>query len=132
MGKFKDFLLTEEVGLGNLGYRLTHAFYSNELENKIKGAFPDNFVNGNTPLSGGKKLEIPSIERSGKITHLMKKKNPIYVRLSDGTECHFSYDEFRRIQGDPAIGKTMTVIFQRHPDDTSGHASKIDKVIVTD
>jgi hypothetical protein len=60
------------------------------------------------------------------------RKNPIYVRLSDGTEAHFTYDEWKKIEGQPALGKTMTILFQRHPEDMSQEHSKIDKVIVTD
>jgi hypothetical protein len=77
-------------------------------------------------------VTIPSVERTGRITSLITKRNPIYIRLSDGTEAHFSYDEYRRIDGKPELGKTMTVIFQRHPEDRMQQASKIDKAIVRD
>jgi len=75
-------------------------------------------------------MTIPSVERTGRITTLLSKRNPIYVRLSDGTEAQFTYDEYKRIEGNPALGKTMTVIFQRHPEDSGRSYSKIDKAIV--
>lgn len=143
MGKFKEFLITEEMGLGDLGKRID-SFYNNRwLGNQINGAFVTRDVPNaaeQSPVHGTgldsirlpNELTIPSFERTGRITTLFLKKNPIYVRLSDGTEAHFTYDEYKRIQGTPELGKTMTIIFQRHPNDWSQNASKIDKVIVRD
>lgn len=88
---------------------------------------------GNDSLNNVKEpsdLTIPSIERTGKIISLAEKSNPIYIRLSDGTECVFTHQEYKKIEGKPAIGKTMTVIFQRHPDDFTEQLSKIEKVII--
>ena len=75
-------------------------------------------------------LTIPSAEREGRITVLELKKNPIYVRLSDGTEAHFTYDEYKRIDGKPELGKVMKISFQRHPDDTMRQFSKIDRATI--
>ena len=140
MGKFKDFILNEEIGLGNLGSRIDSLFHSHQFGNQIDGAFASTDVTGsaqspNTSQSlylPATDLTIPSVTKQGRITILQTKRNPIYVRLSDGTEAHFTYDEFQRIQGTPDIGKTMTLIFQRHPEDRMREYSKVDSAIVTD
>jgi hypothetical protein len=143
MGKFKEFIIKEEVGLADLGPNIEKLFNSQEFGNQIGGALVSSQWNGfNTPtpwkgddLKNAKNpvdLGVSSVQRTGRITTLLKTKNPIYIKLSDGTECNFSFDEFKRIQGNPNIGKTMTVVFQRHPDDFTRQFSKIDKAIVLD
>lgn len=143
MGKFKDFLLKEELGLGELGPRINKLFNDPNLGNQIGGAFASSDVTGSeqSPTMGyaghslhlpSTDLTIPSVEKTGRITVLLTKRNPVYVRLSDGTEAQFTYDEFKRIEGQPALGKTMTMIFQRHPQDITKQHSKIDKCIVVD
>lgn len=148
MGKFKEFLINEQMGLGDLGSRIDSLFHSQWLGNAVNGAIVSTGWTGSyaggteqTDVEGfaghpqnfpPKDLTIPSVERTGRITCLLTKKNPIYVRLSDGTEAHFSYDEYRKIDGEPALGKVMTIIFQRHPQDWTDQHSKIDHVIVRD
>jgi hypothetical protein len=139
MGKFKEYLIVEQVGLGNLGQRIDNFMNNQWLGNTIGGALVSSDVNntGTKPvqdyLQGNQEnidLNIPSVQKEGRITTLILKKNPIYVRLSDGTEAHFSYDEWKRIEGQPAVGKVMTITFQRHPEDQSQERSKIEKAVV--
>lgn len=143
MGKFKRFLLQEEVGLGDLGAKISQLANSEQLTQQIGGALASTDVTGTeqTETQGfsghplhlpSTDLTIPSIVKTGRITMLQNKRNPIYLRLSDGTEANFTYDEYRRIEGTPALGKTMTITFQRHPNDLSRQHSKIDKCIVRD
>lgn len=138
MGKFKEYLINEDIGLGDIGPRIDKFYHSAYLDSKIGGAFASGHDAKNSPTLGmadnmpTTDLSIPSVERTGRIQHINLKKNPIYVRLSDGTEAYFSYDEYRRIDGKPDLGKTMTIIFQRHPDDKMQQGSKIDKAIVKD
>jgi hypothetical protein len=143
MGKFKEYLITEELGLANLGARIDDLFHNQWLANAINGAFVSSDVSGSeqSPTMGfaghslhlpSTDLTIPSVEKTGRITILHLKKNPIYIRLSDGTEAYFTYDEYKRIEGTPELGKTMTIIFQRHPQDFTQQYSKIDKAIVRD
>jgi hypothetical protein len=143
MGKFKEFLLTEEIGLADLGSRIDQLFHSQTFGNQLQGALVSTDVTGSeqSPTMGyaghslhlpSTDLTVPSATRTGRITTLLIKKNPIYIRLSDGTEANFTYDEYRRIEGNPGLGKTMTITFQRHPEDQSRMYSKIDKAIVTD
>lgn len=139
MGKFKEFLLSENIGLGNLGTKISTFVDSPWLQQQINGAFvPDEHTanrqsNFFDPLYLPKtELTVPKSEKSGRITCLLLKKNPIYVRLSDGTEAHFTFDEWKKIKGEPAVGKNMRIVFQRHPQDWSKQASKIEQVIVTD
>ena len=141
MGKFKEFM--ESVGLGDLGHRINHLYHSADFGNQIHGAYVSTDVSGteqgNTHSYAGHPLHLPStdmglpsIEKTGRIVILHTKKNPIYVRLSDGTEANFTWDEYNRIEGDPAIGKVMTLVFQRSPKDSSRMHSKIEKVVVRD
>lgn len=139
MAKFKQFI-ESDLGLGNLGSKLWQTY--NALDAPV-GAFLSSDVSGSeqsdTQGSAGHPLHLPStdlvipkLERTGRIQQMMLTKNPIMIQLSDGTQAYFSYDEYRRIQGEPALGKTMTIIFQRHPGDKSQMASKIDKAVVRD
>lgn len=153
MGKFREFLLNEEIGLGELGPKIDDLFNSQLLGNQIGGAMismdtedvPQDGIGesggswGNQSMNRSNQLglpstdmTLPSVEKTGRITTLLLKKNPIYIRLSDGTEASFTYDEYRKIQGEPALGKNMTLIFQRSPADASGQHSKIDQAIVRD
>lgn len=143
MGKFKEYLINEGLGLADIGPRIDNLFHSPWLGNAVNNAFvsTDFSGSGQFPMlstSGENEnlpatdLQIPSVQKQGRITTLLVKKNPIYVRLSDGTEAHFSYDEYKRIQGEPALGKVMTITFQRHPQDSTNQYSKIDMAIVTD
>ena len=143
MGNFKEFIENHNIGLGDLGRRISQLYHSADFGNQIQGAIVSSDWSGteqsNTHSYGGHPLYLPStdmtlpaIEKTGRITTLMKKRNPIYVRLSDGTEANFTWDEYKRIEGEPALGKTMTLIFQRHPADSTRMYSKIDKAIVRD
>lgn len=143
MGKFKEFVINEQIGLADLGTNIEKLFSNQELDSQLNNALNSsqwNRMNVPTPWRGDDlqmaknpiDLNLPTIQRTGRITNLMKTKNPIYIRLSDGTECNFSFDEFKRIQGNPSIGKVMTITFQRSPDDITRQFSKIDKVIVLD
>jgi hypothetical protein len=143
MPKFKEFLINEEVGLADLGPRIDKLFNSHQFANQIGGAFVSSDESGSEQSETlgtqghalhlpSTDLTIPSVTKSGRITSLIMNKSPIYICLSDGTEAHFSYDEYKRIDGEPGIGKTMTIVFQRHPEDHALMYSKIDKAIVTD
>lgn len=140
MGKFKDYLINEQFGLANLGQKLGDFQKNQWLDTQIGGAF-GNKDNQGQPIWRGtgpesiefpSELTIPSFERTGRITQLETKRNPILIRLSDGTEAYFTYDEYRRIKGKPAIGKTMTIVFERHPKDWTKNSSKINQIIVRD
>jgi len=76
-------------------------------------------------------LDLPSVEKKSKIALLSDKTNPIYVQLSDGSKLFFTYDEFRRIQGKPSVGKEMIVSLQRLGTDTSVSPSRITMCKVT-
>jgi hypothetical protein len=142
MARFREFLLKEDIGLGDLGVKLDRFYNDPALNARIGGAFASTAVTGTGSVPGlgygghslnlpTTDLTIPSMEKTGRITTLLLKRNPIYIRLSDGTEANFTYDEYRRIEGKPELGKVMTIIFQRHPEDRAAQASKIDKAIVS-
>lgn len=71
-------------------------------------------------------LSLPSLKKTSRIAILSDRTNPIYVQLEDGSKLFFSYDQFRRIQGSPAVGKTMILTMQRLVGDNSNTPSKID------
>jgi hypothetical protein len=143
MAKFKEFILKEEIGLGDIEVNINKLINSKDFGDQINGAFNSsqwNATNIPTPWKGDdlKDLKNPvdlgfsSVQKTGRIISFLKNKNPIYIRLSDGTECNFTFDELKKIEGIPEIGKTMTVIFQRHPSDITNNFSKITKAIVSD
>ena len=139
MGKFKEYLITEDLGLADIGPRLDKLYHSDYLDSKVGGAFNSGNNAKTSPTLGQAMnlpttdLTIPSSRGSGRIEFIDMKRNPIPVYLSDGTHVHFSYDEFKRIEGPkPELHKVMTVMFQRHPEDRTQQASKIDKAIVHD
>lgn len=142
MGDFKTFL-KEDVGLGNIGRSVDRLFSNQHFANQA-GAYvntdytkpsPEGYIGDPDfmPRLPATNLTIPSIQREGKISVLLAKRNPIFVKLTDGTEAHFSYDEYKRIHGsEPELGKTMRITFQRHPGDLSQTHSKIDHAEVID
>jgi len=77
-------------------------------------------------------LGLPSVEKKSRIVMLSDKTNPIYIQLADGSKLFFTYDEFRRIQGKPKIGKEMSLSLQRLGTDGSTSPSKITMCKVAD
>lgn len=75
-------------------------------------------------------LDLPVVHKTARISHLLDKKNPIYIGLSDGTKLFFTHDEFKRIEGKPERGKDLIVVMQRRPEDTTELPSMISKCIV--
>lgn len=143
MAEFKSFIFKEDMGLGDIGQSVDRLF-NNKHFSGTAGAYvntdysepsPEGHVGDSDflPRLPATNLTIPSIQREGRITVLLAKKNPIFVKLTDGTEAYFSYDEFKRIKGsEPSLGKTMRITFQRHPNDLNASHSKIDHVEVVD
>lgn len=70
-------------------------------------------------------LDIPSLTKKSKIIFIDKSKNPIYIRLKDGSKLYFTIDQYRRINGSPEIGKEMEYKLQRLPQDKSENTSQI-------
>lgn len=97
------------------------------------------FTGSEMPMNyGGHPLHLPSLDmglptvtKTAKIIQIERNKNPISVMLNNQTRLYFSYDEFRRIKGgEPQEGKMMTVVFQRHPGDTTENPSQVQTVTV--
>jgi hypothetical protein len=70
-------------------------------------------------------LDLPCTEKESKIVVLIKRQNPIFVQLSDGSKLFFSNAEYKRINGEPAIGKVMKLRMLRLPHDQSDSPSQI-------
>jgi len=75
-------------------------------------------------------IGLPTMTKTARIDHVMDKKNPIFIGLSDGTKLYMTYDEFRRIEGKPERGKNMLVVMQRHGKDATDYPSVITKCVV--
>jgi hypothetical protein len=76
-------------------------------------------------------LSLPSINRSGRVVFIDKKKNPISIHLSDGTRLYLTYAEYKRIKGaEPEMGRTMSVTFQRAGNDNTPYASQVQSITV--
>lgn len=90
---------------------------------------PENFAWANSiaKLLPSLQLELPSIEKKGRIEIVMDKKNPIFIQLSDNSKLFFSHDEFKRIEGKPEKGKFLVVKMQRLGNDNSELPSQIIK-----
>lgn len=74
---------------------------------------------------------VPTVTKSSQIKFIERNKNPIFVLLADGTRLQFTWDEFNRIPGgQPKVGQTMTVKFQRFPGDTTEMLSQVSSVKV--
>jgi hypothetical protein len=140
MAKFKDFI-EAQIGLGNLGPTINQLFNDKDFNNQIHGAFVGSDVSGSeqsdTQSYSGHPLHMPSTDliipetiRSGRIEAIEFTKNPIVIRLSDGTTFELPYDRFREIKG-AQVGKTMTITLQRHPGDKSNHYSTVKKIDIS-
>lgn len=139
--RFRDFILKESIGLGDMGAKMDSMFNNRHFQQQAAAFVSTDHTSPGpagsefapdplqTPLTD---IEIPQIEKTGRIKILEYKKNPIYLELSDGTRAHFTHDEFKRIEGTPAVGKVMTIIFQRHPNDRTSQHSKIERAMVLD
>lgn len=144
---FKTFILKEDIGLGDIGKSMERIF-ANRQYNQQSGAYLSTDYSHPSPegYRGDQDwmtklpqntLSIPSVEKTGKISILLTKKNPIFIQLSNNgkkvAEVFFTYDEFKRIHGSkPEIGKTMTIVFQRNKNDNSDNLSKINYAVVKD
>lgn len=139
---FKEFLLREaQIGLGNLAGSMDRVFgkhfsdmgHSYVSYTDFTQPPPEGYIGDPTWMTKAPAgdVTIPSVERTGRIIELRKNDNPIYIRMSDGTETTMTVDQFKRIEGEePAIGKVMTVVLQRHPSDQSVTRSQVQRAIV--
>lgn len=125
MTSFKEFIIKSEqntVGYHNDGP--SGGFLSTDQTGSE--ANPSSAMIGHPGHLPGIDQILPSVTRTGIVTFIDKRKNPIFIHLSDGTKLYFTIDEFKRIQGtEPERGKTMVVSFQRNPADHTDTGSKI-------
>lgn len=70
-------------------------------------------------------IGLPKIEKKSKIIFINDKINPIFIQLKDGSKLFFTYDEFKRIEGTPKLGKEVYMQMQRLSNDNSEVPSKI-------
>lgn len=82
----------------------------------------------NIPHLSSTDLIIPKIIKNSIISYVELNKNPICVLLKDGTKLFLTFDQYNRINPKPEIGKKVTVVFQRSPEDKSNNPSKIEKI----
>lgn len=75
-------------------------------------------------------LGIPSTTKTSQIRYINDKTNPIFIFLSDGTKLYLHPSAYRKITGEPKVGKMMTVVMQRRKDDVSLSPSDIQSIRV--
>ena len=73
-------------------------------------------------------LVMPNVAKTSFISYIELNKNPILILLKDGTKIFLNIDQYNRIKPTPEIGKRITVVFQRSPEDKSNEPSKIEKI----
>jgi hypothetical protein len=99
-----------------------------ELPSWQAGYFDSNFSQNNFDLA------LPTTERSGIITYIDEKRNPIIITYrnskTESDSIYIPYDDFKRVQPCPDIGRTITVVMQRRMDDASKAPSKIQTIKV--
>jgi len=79
----------------------------------------------------GTDMIFPLTKKTGKVISIEVNKNPISIRMEDGTQLYLSWDEYNRIKGKkPRHGDIITVNFRRLPDDVSKESSTIENITV--
>lgn len=82
------------------------------------------FINENTLAAA----LLPSVTKTSRIQVVERNKNPILIMLSDGTKLYLSWNEYRRLNEEPSVGKKITINFQRHPGVKTAENSKINYI----
>jgi hypothetical protein len=108
--------------------------YIKVIENFKKSSFclEENFNWAKDIVLPDVDLGLPTIEKKSVISILNDKTNPIYMELKDKSKLFFTYEEFKRIQGKPEVGKTIYLKMQRHGGDNSKYPSRITMCKVVD
>ena len=75
-------------------------------------------------------LDLPCIKKEAKIQILQYKKTPIFMQLSDGSKLFFTLDEFKRIHGNPEVGKTIRYEMIRLQNDNTTIPSMIRSCVI--
>lgn len=121
---FKNFIKISESMLDNapLGLVIPTGPFGALPANITGNAMPDNPVK---PQTFDFNLDLPSVTKTALIKYINDKINPILIHLSDGTRLFLPVDAFKRIKGEPRVGKMMTVVMQRRPDDKTAMPSQI-------
>lgn len=132
--RFRDFIEQNTIGYHNdgagSGFSPSGGAYLSTSMTGSKASETQDF-SGHPPDMPGTDLQLPTVKRTGRIDVVEKKKNPIYIRMQDGTQLFFTWDEYKRIKGkEPERGDIMSVLFQRLPGDQSKEASQIQSVEV--
>lgn len=72
----------------------------------------------------------PGMQQPGQSTLDGTNKNIVHISLENGLNLFMSRDEFKRIAGEPRVGKMATVVLQRRTDDTSRLPSQVQSFTV--
>ena len=118
---FKEFINETNVPGASLS---GGAFVSSDVSGSEQS---DTFAMTGRPLHlPSTDLMLPSVLKTSEIINMQEKKNPISIKLKDGTQLYLSWDQFKKIKGrTPQRGRIMSVTFQRRPDDLTDSLSKI-------
>lgn len=75
-------------------------------------------------------LALPSVSKTGKITFIDRRANPVLIILDDTTRLEVPPYLLRSLTIKPEQGRTVMVTFQRRKDDGSINYSRIDSLKV--
>jgi len=126
MLKFKEFINLIEQNTVGKHNDFAAATY---LPSDFTGSEAAPHFDGRPPFLSSLDVILPSVKKTAEIRILERNKNPIFIMLSDGTKLYLTWNEFKRISGPkPEVGRKLTVIFQRNPDDKSDTPSKINGI----
>ena len=91
-------------------------------------------LQGHPPHLYNTDVMVPTVTKEGKITGIKYRQSPIVIELNGSPTLYVTLDEFNRIKKhnnmqsehwDRFIGKTMKVVFQRHPGDKNPTLSQV-------
>jgi len=75
-------------------------------------------------------FNVPHITKKGHILNIEYNKNPIRIKISDGTQLFLHIDDYKRLNKEPKKGDNISIEFQRNPEDISENPSKINKIFI--
>lgn len=127
--KFRDYVRLRETNVP--GYHLDGP----------GGAYLTSDFSGSEAIPNSHSYHLPSIDMEipnniptktiqSLINVINKNKNPIFVGLEDGTKIFLTWDEFKRINPAPEVGKKAMITFQINDKDKDNTPSQIQKFVV--
>ena len=140
MGAFKIFLESgNTVGHHNDGFGGFGTGGGGYIDAGVAGQETADTHNlqGHPPHVFGTDIFVPTVTKQGKITGIKYRQSPIVIEMNGSPTLYVTLDEFNRIKKknnlqsenwERLIGRNMTVVFQRHPNDRNPTLSQVQDV----